>query len=127
MRNGYATPQALMAVVREIFDARENTQAERARQPPVPSRRSHPELAAAAQKARQEYAEGMKLANDVDLSRRKYDTLDSREQELHRRFHSGTLRLEMVKANKAFGHGVGVENSISVEQMATLDVSWQGH
>ena len=127
IRFGYATPQALMAVVREVVVAREKTQADSARQTQPITKQSHPELAAAAQKARQEFAQGLKHANNVDLARIEHDTLERWEQELHQRFHSGALRREMMKANEAFGHGVGVEKSLSIEQMETLEISWQGH
>ena len=51
LRNGYSTPQALLAIVREIFHAREKAKAERERQPIAVTRRSHPDIAAAAKKA----------------------------------------------------------------------------
>ena len=31
----------------------------------------------------------------------------------------------MIDANKAFGHGVGVDVSLSVEQLATLELSFK--
>jgi serine/threonine protein kinase len=66
------------------------------------------------------------IKHDILKERLEYDTLERWEQDLRRRFHSSALRLEMVKANKAFGHGVGVDKSLSTEQMATLESSWQG-
>jgi len=91
------------------------------------TKKSHPDLAAAAKTARQEYVAGKKLAYNVQDGTRKYGTLNSWEQDLHRRFHSGLLEREMTDANKAFGHGTGVEKSLSIEQMAAQELSFTDH
>ena len=53
LRNGYSTPEALLALVQEIFEARETAKAAREAQPHAVTKRSHPDLAAAAKNARQ--------------------------------------------------------------------------
>ena len=47
----------------------------------------------------------------------------TRKESLTIQEHSGAFKSEMIDANKAFGHGVGVDKSLSVEQMATLELS----
>ena len=70
LRNGYSTPEALLALVREVFQTREKAKAEKASQPYPFTKKSHPHLAAAAKEARQEFVAGMKLAcRPVDESR----------------------------------------------------------
>ena len=115
LRNGYSTPEALMALVREIFDARRKAKAERERQPIAVTRRSHPDIAAAAKKARQQFATGKKLADGIEGGTIKYDELNDWEKGLHQKFHSGKLKLQMIHANRDFGHGLGVDQSLSIE------------
>ena len=115
LRNGYSTPEALMALVREIFDARQKAKAERERQPIAVTRRSHPDIAAAAKKARQQFATGKKLADGIEGGTIKYDELNDWEKGLHQKFHSGKLKLQMIHANRDFGHGLGVDQSLSIE------------
>ena len=115
LRNGYSTPEALMALGREIFDARKKAKAERERQPNAVTRRSHPELAAAAVKARRQFATGKKLADGIEDGTMRYDTLNEWEKDLHQRFHTGQLERQMIEENRNFGHGVGVDQSLSIE------------
>ena len=63
----------------------------------------------------------------IENNTRKYDTLNWWEQKLHQQFHEGRLHREMTNANKAFGHGIGAEKSLSIEQMAVLELSFKGH
>ena len=123
LRYGYSTPEALLALVREVFEARRCKRIATESQPSVVTKKSHPDLAAAAKNARREYVAGQRLAYSVEDQTRKYDTLNWWEQDLHQRFHSGRLEREMIAANKAFGHGAGVEKSLSIEQLATLELS----
>ena len=95
----------------------------RERQPALVTRRSHPDLAAAAKRARRAYVRGEQLANAIEYGIRKYEDLDERERDLHRQYHSGAPKSEMIDANKAFGHGVGVDKSLSVEEFAILELS----
>ena len=115
LRNGYSTPEALMALGREIFDARKKAKAERERQPNAVTRRSHPELAAAAVKARRQFATGKKLADGIEDGTMRYDTLNEWEKDLHQRFHTGQLERQMIEENSKFGDGVGVDQSLSIE------------
>ena len=126
LRHGYSTPEALLALVREVFEARRCKRISRESQPSVVTKKSHPDLAAAAKNARQEYVAGKKLAYSVEDKTRKYETLNWWEQDLHHRFHTGRLEREMIAANRAFGHGAGVEKSLSIEQMAALELSFKG-
>ena len=123
LRHGYSTPEALLALVREVFEARRCKRISRESQPSAVTKKSHPDLAAAAKNARQEYVAGKRLAYSVEDQTRKYDTLNWWEQDLHQRFRSGRLEREMIAANRAFGHGAGVEKSLSIEQMAALELS----
>ena len=115
LRNGYSTPEALMALVREIFEAREKAKAERERKPVAVTRRSHPDIAAAAKKARRQFATGKKLADGIEDGTMRYDTLNEWEKDLHQRFHTGQLERQMIEENRNFGHGVGVDQSLSIE------------
>ena len=115
LRNGYSTPEALMALVREIFDAREKAKAERERKPSAVTRRSHPDIAAAAKKARQQFATGKRLADGIEGGTMRHDTLKEWEKDLHQQFHTGQLKRQMINANRNFGHGVGVDQSLSIE------------
>ena len=117
----------MLALIREIFDARQKTQAETKNKPDVVTRASHPDLAAAAKHARRQYHTGERLAFSVENNTRDYWDMTEWEMELHQRFHSGKLLREMVAANKAFGHGSGVEKSLSIEEMAALEMFMQGH
>ena len=112
-----------MAVLRDVHVAREQARVERERQPARVTRRSHPDLTAAAKRARRAYVRGEQLANAIEYGIRKYEDLDERERELHQQYHSGAFKSEMIDANKAFGDGVGVDKSLSVEQIATLELS----
>ena len=112
-----------MAVLRDVHDARQQARAARERQHALGTRRSHPDFAAAAKRARCAYVRGEQLANAIEYGIRKYEDLDNRERELHRQYHSGALKSEMINANKAFGHGVGVGKSLSVEKVASLELS----
>ena len=114
-----------MPVLREITTARQEAQAKRAKEKQV-TRQSHPDLAIAAQNARIEFAKGRQLAHSVEVGIQEYDDLNWWEQEIHRKFHSGILKSAMVKANQAFGHGAGAVKSLSIEQMANVEVAWKG-
>ena len=125
LRHGYSSPEALLNLGYEVFQARQTARAEREKQTHVVTRKSHPELAKAARKARQEYAKGKKLAYMVDDKSKIYDDLNWWEKELHQRFHTGRLKREMIEANKEFGNGIGVEKMLSVEQLALLELSFK--
>ena len=114
-----------MAVLRDVHIACEQARVERERQPARVTRRSHPDLAAAAKRARRAYVRGEQLANAIEYGIRKEKDLDERERELHQQYHSGALKSEMIGANKAFFYGVGVDQSFSVEQLATLEHSFK--
>ena len=55
-------------MVREIFNARQKAQDEKQRQGQQPTRRIHPELAADARKARQEFAKGKAMADSIEYA-----------------------------------------------------------
>ena len=119
LRHGYNTSQALTSIVRETFHARKELREERDKRPPPPTRRTHPELAEAAQAARRQYARGHKIAMAIKNTEIPIENLDFDEQEMYRHFRSGHLWKEMVFANKAFGHGLGAKEAVSVEQLAS--------
>ena len=104
-----------MALVREIFQARKETKAERKRKPIAVSRRSHPDIAAAAKKARRQFATGKKLAAEIESGTIEYHDLKDWEKGLHQQFHTGKLERQMIAANRDFGHGVGVEQALTIE------------
>ena len=88
LRNGYSTPEALLALVREIYGdehagSRESYLVCKSRQAKV-----HPDLGAAAEKARREYAAGKNLKYGSENYTRKYDTLNSKEQDILQRFRA---------------------------------------
>ena len=44
---------------------------------------------------------------------------------MHQKFHSGYLLRAMIDANKRYGHGLGGDQSLSIEQLAHIGVtSW---
>ena len=102
LRNGYATADALKALVREIFQARQKAKTEREAKPPPFTRKSHPGLAAAATEARKEYVAGKKLAHSIEDRTRKSKTLESWEWELYQRFSSGRLERENDSSQQSF-------------------------
>ena len=55
-----------MAVLRNVHIAREQVRVERERQPTRVTRRSHPDFAAAAKRARRAYVRGEQLANAIE-------------------------------------------------------------
>ena len=127
LRNGYSTPEALLALVREIYGdehagSRESYLVCKSRQAKV-----HPDLGAAAEKARREYVAGKNLKYSSKNYTRKYDTLNSKEQDILQRFSSGSLKRKMINANRAIGHGIDVEKSLTIEQMAALEMSFKDH
>ena len=65
LRHGYSTPEALLALVREVFEARRCKRISRESQPSAVTKKSHPDLAAAAKNARREYIAGKRLAHKV--------------------------------------------------------------
>ena len=54
LRNGFSTPEALLALTREIFEAHEKAKAKKEANPHAVTKKSHPDLAAAAKKARKD-------------------------------------------------------------------------
>ena len=127
LRHGYSSPEALLNLGYEVFQARQTARAEREKETHVVTRKSHPELAKAARKARQEYAKGKKLAYMVDDGSKIYNDLNWWEKDLHQRFHSRRLEREMIEANEEFGNGIGVETTLSVEQLAQLELSFTNY
>ena len=83
--------------------------------PKAITKRSHPDIAAAAKKARQQFATGKKLADGIEDGTIECDELNDWEKGLHQQFHTGQLELQMINANRDFGHGVGVDQSLSIE------------
>ena len=116
VRHGYSSPPALMALLNEIHLAKIKA----ASQPPACTKKSNPDLAAAAHAARQAFLDGKKLAH------RTYCTLNREEVALHEKYVNQSLQRDMIAANKAYGHGRGSAIKPSIEQMAALGASKRG-
>jgi len=87
------------------------------------SNMSHPDLAKAAQEAKRRYATGVRIVTDVMLGMVAYSTLNAWEIQLYQQFHEGYLEKAMKEANRAFRHALGVDQILSIEQMASLQLN----
>jgi len=124
IRHGYATPAALLALIKEITIQRQQAQTQKDQQTTIKTAWSHPDLAATAKQARKDYINGEKIALSIKKKQREYDTLTTWEKRLHEKFHTGLLLRQMIAANRAFGHGQGVDKTLSIEQTKLF---WNGY
>ena len=61
-----------------------------------------------------------RIAMAIEDDHGSYWDLDKGEQGFHRRFHTGQLQKAMITASRDYGHGLGVPEPISLEEMAHL-------
>ena len=89
---------------------------------PIQTARSHPHLAAAAQRARQRWRQGQRLNRLREKPHFSFWELCTADQQLLQDFDSKKLFNDMLKANKEYHHGLGApEEGLSIEQIAVIE------
>ena len=122
VRHGYDSKQAVTEIVREITIAREKAARQRQANPNAPTRKTTPHLHEKAVEARQNYARGLHIAKALEDGKRRYEDLMRSEKLAHQRYLSGELEQDLIRCNKAFGHGRGVTDPLSIQAMAGMEV-----
>ena len=76
----------MLALIQEIFYASEKAWTDREAKPDAVTKKSHPDIAAAARKTRRDFVQGEKLVHSVKSGERPYESLEWWEQHIHQRY-----------------------------------------
>jgi hypothetical protein len=73
--------------------------------------------------ARAAFKEGKHIFRNVQEGQWSYEALSMRQQAFLDGFNDDSLYSEMIKANKAYGHGEGAEQSLTLQQRLEIELT----
>ena len=117
VRHGFHDAASLTSLLREVVEAK-RVVADSAPH----TRRSRPDLAAAADASRTAFRQGRQLARRIDAQEVRRDELGPAEVAIYERWTNGDLLNAKREAERAFGHGAGADPRPSIEELAAMAV-----